>query len=81
MIGERERTPSRYLYINNMETVADSGGGQKRDPEYNPADSLACSGLRARLRLGQRLLRSKDGNGLWWAELSCEILTEGSREI
>jgi hypothetical protein len=27
-----------------------------------------------RLRLEQRLLRSKDGSGLWWAQLSSEIV-------
>jgi len=38
----------------------------EEDPlEHDPADSSACSGLRARLRLEQRLLRSQDGNGLW----------------
>jgi len=37
------------LYLENMETVTDSLGSQKRTlPEYNPADLLTCSGLRAR---------------------------------
>jgi hypothetical protein len=35
-----------------------------------------CSGFRAWLRLGQRLLRSKEGNGLWWGHLSSEIILE-----
>ena len=43
-------------------------------PRHNPADLLACSGLRAQLRLEQRLLRSKDGNGLWCAQLSSGII-------
>jgi hypothetical protein len=61
--GERERTPSQYcnrlgkvamfqalgLYLENMETITDSLGSQKRTPEHNPADLLTCSGLRARL--------------------------------
>jgi hypothetical protein len=34
--------------------------------------TLTCSGLRAQLRLEQRLLRSKDGNELWCAKLSSE---------
>ena len=49
-----------------METITDCLGSQKKTPpEYNPADLSACSGLRVRLRLEQRLLRSKDGGGLW----------------
>jgi hypothetical protein len=51
-----------------METITDSRGSyfvEGDPPKHNPADSLACSGLRARLRLEQRLLRPKDGNGLW----------------
>jgi hypothetical protein len=56
----------KILHINNMETVADSRGGPEEDsPEHNPADSLVCLGLRPQLRLEQRLLRHKDGNGLW----------------
>lgn len=51
--------------INNMETIADSRGPEKDHPEQNPADLLACSGLRAGLRLERQLLRSKVGNGLW----------------
>ena len=55
-----------FTYINNMETVADSREVPGENlPEHDPADSLACSRLRARLRLEQRLLRPKDGNGLW----------------
>jgi hypothetical protein len=57
-----------------METIIYSRGRQKGPPERDPADSLACSGLRARLRLDQRLLRFKDGSGLWWAQLSSEIV-------
>ena len=53
-----------------------SGGTGKGHPEQNPADSLACSGLRARLRLEQRLLGSKHGSRLWWLKLSSEILVE-----
>ena len=36
---------------------------------------LACSGPRTRLRLKQRVLRSKDGNRLWWTQLSSEIIS------
>jgi hypothetical protein len=47
-----------------MESITDSREGAKRGPpERDPADSLACSGLGAQLRLEQRLLRSKDRNG------------------
>jgi hypothetical protein len=53
-------------------------GARRGSSEQNPADSLACCGLRARLRLEQRLLRSKDGSGLWWARLSSETLEEVS---
>jgi hypothetical protein len=64
-----------------METITNSGGGQKRGPDKDPpehdlADSSICSGLRTLLRLEQRLLRSKDGNGLWWAKLSSETTLE-----
>ena len=45
-------------------------------PEQNLAGSLACLGLRAQLRLEQRLLRFKDGNGLWQADFSSEIIME-----
>jgi hypothetical protein len=38
--------------------------GSVRTPEHNPADLLACLGLRAQLRLEQRRPRSKDGNRL-----------------
>jgi hypothetical protein len=48
-----------------METIADLRGLKEDYLEQNPADSLACSELRAQLRLEQRLLRFKDGNGLW----------------
>ena len=51
------------LNISNIETIADSRGSGKDPSEQNPADSLACSRLRARLRLEQRLLRFKDRNG------------------
>jgi len=64
--------------INNMGTIADSRRTGKGHPEQNPADSLACSGLRARLRLEQRLRRSKHGSRLWWLKLSSEILGEVS---
>jgi hypothetical protein len=60
-----QTTDFAKFYIYNMETVTDSRGIQKGPPERDPADSLACSGLRAQLRLEQRLLRSKDGSGLW----------------
>jgi hypothetical protein len=60
-----------------METVADSRGAGSGPPEQNPAGLLACSGLRAQLRLEQRSLRFKDGNGLWWAKLSSEIIVGG----
>jgi len=43
--------------------------------EHDPADSSACSGLRARLRLEQRLLRSKDGSGLWSGPNSAQIIS------
>jgi hypothetical protein len=33
-------------------------------PEQNPADSLSCLRLRARLKLEQRLLRFRDGSGI-----------------
>jgi hypothetical protein len=47
--------------MKTMETVADSREMPEEDlPEYEPADSLARSRFRARLRLEQRLLRSKD---------------------
>jgi hypothetical protein len=62
-----------------METITDSRGSyfvEGDPPKHNPADSWACSGLRTRLRLEQRLLRPKDGNGLWWSELSSEIIVE-----
>jgi hypothetical protein len=53
-------------------------------PTYNAqADSESAQDAQARLRnahawlrLEQRLLRSKDGNRLWWAHLSSEIITE-----
>src|SRR5882757_6806587 len=61
--------------INNMETVADLRGPEEVPPERNPADSLAGSGLRARLRLEQRLLRFKDGSGFWWAKVSSVIIS------
>jgi hypothetical protein len=47
-----------------METIADSREGPEEGSlEHDLADSSACSGLRARLRLEQRLLRPRDGNG------------------
>ena len=60
-----------------MESVTDS---LRREPEEDPLSIIQLThqlakgspGLRARLRLEQRLLRSKDGNGLWWAYLSSE---------
>jgi hypothetical protein len=64
------------LDINNIETIADSRGTGKGPLEPNPADSLACLGLRARLRLERRLLRFKDRIGLWWAKLSSVIILE-----
>jgi hypothetical protein len=51
-------------------------GARRGSPEHNPADSLACSGLRAQLRLEQQLLRLKDGDGLWWDHFSSEIIVE-----
>ena len=39
------------FYMDNIETVTDSRGSQKEIPEHDPADSLACSGLRDQLRL------------------------------
>jgi len=59
------------LYINNIETIPDYKGLEEDPPKHNPADSLACLGLRAQLRLEQRLLRSKDGNGL--CEVTCRL--------
>jgi hypothetical protein len=60
-----------------METITDSGGSEKRiPPKHNPANLLACSGLRARLRLEQRLLKSKDGSGLQRGPDSAEIIVE-----
>jgi hypothetical protein len=55
-----------------------------REPEEDPLSRIQLThqlakgspGLRARLRLEQRLLRSKDVNGLWWAHLSSEIIVE-----
>jgi len=38
---------------------------RRGSPEHDPADASVCSGLGAQLRLEQRLLRSKDGNGKW----------------
>jgi hypothetical protein len=64
----------QYLYPDNMETITDSPGARRGSPEHDPAESLACSGLRAQLRLEQRLLRSKDENGLWWGHLSSETI-------
>jgi hypothetical protein len=61
--------------INNMETVADLRGPEEVPPERNQADSLVGSGLRARLRLEQRLLRFKDGSGFWWAKVSSVIIS------
>jgi hypothetical protein len=43
--------------------------------EHDPADSLACSGLRAQLGLEQRLLRSQDGKGLWRGPDSAQIIS------
>jgi hypothetical protein len=64
------------LDINNIETIVDSRGTGKGPLEPNPADSLACSGLRTRRRLERRLLRFKDRNGFWWAKLSSVIILE-----
>ena len=58
-----------------MEIITDSLGARRGSPEHNPANSLACSGLRARLRLEQRLLRSKDRSGLWRGLDSTEIIS------
>jgi hypothetical protein len=44
---------------------AGSGNSDDVQGSNNPADLVACSGLRPQLRLEQRLLRSKDGNELW----------------
>jgi len=65
-----------YIFpnINNIETLPELMPFPPS--EQNPADSLACSGPRARLRLERRLLRFKDGSGLWWANLSSETLEE-----
>jgi len=52
------------LYLDNMETITIREGARRGSPEQNPADSSAYSGLRGQLRLEQRLLRSRDGNGL-----------------
>jgi len=45
-----------------METVADSRMTGRGTPQHNPADSFACSELKAQLKLEQRLLKSKDGS-------------------
>lgn len=65
-----------------METITDSRGVPEADPpEHDPADLLACSGLKAQLRSEQRLIRSKDGNGLWWGHLSSKIMLENILEL
>jgi len=52
------------LYIDNIKTVTDSRGNQKGPRKRDLADSLSCSGLRARLRLERRLLRFRAGSRL-----------------
>jgi hypothetical protein len=55
-----------------MEPEADSREVPEEDlPEHDPADSLACSRLRARLRLEQRLLRPEDG--IDFGRLNCRL--------
>ena len=56
--------------------LEEAARGPRRTPTYSA--QVAQAGLRntqRRLRLGERQqLRSKDRNGLWWAELSSEII-------
>ena len=59
---EAQKCPFAQKYRNSR-----SARGRKKTPEQNPADSLAWLGLRALLRLEQRLLRPQDRNRLWWA--------------
>jgi hypothetical protein len=67
-----------------METVTDSLGSLKRDPlsiiqlTHQRAQG---SGLRARLRLEQRLLRSKDGSGFWRGPDSVLIISVISDDV
>jgi len=64
--------------IKNIVVMAASLAGSWKNAEaragMSPANSLACSGLGARLMSEQRLLSSRDGSGPWWAQLSSETL-------
>jgi hypothetical protein len=41
----------QILYIDNMESITDSRGGQRRSPERDPADSLLEIPLKCTTRL------------------------------
>jgi hypothetical protein len=58
-----------------METITDSLGSQKI-PLSMIQRLVSVLRLKARLRLEQRLLRSKDGSELWCGHLSSEIIVE-----
>jgi len=57
-----------------METITDSLRSRRGSLEHNLVDLLAWLGFRVRLTLEQRLLRSKDGSGIWRCRDSTQIM-------
>jgi hypothetical protein len=72
----RQQALAKFIYRRQGNYNRFTRGPEKDPPEHDPADSLACSGLRAQLRLEQQLLRSQDGSVLWLGKLSSEIIVE-----
>jgi hypothetical protein len=72
----RQQTSARFIYRRTWKQYPILRGSEK-DPMHKlrltQRQVQGWWGLTTELRLEQRLLRAKDGNGVWRAQLSSEI--------